>query len=190
MKKASFKDIFVPVISLLVICIAFTFLLALTNSATADKIEALALEAEAKARTDVLDTAESFSDEMEKDGIVYYEGYDKDGATVGYIFPEQTKGYGGTIYMTVGVNSDGTVHGVAITELSETAGLGMNAKNQPWFLEQYVGRSGNIGVAKNNPADDEIQALTGATITSKAVTLGVNTALESFEKITGGESNG
>ena len=191
MKKANFvKDIFIPVFSLFVICIAFTFLLGLTNKATAEKIKTLSLQAEAEARTKVLDTAESFSDELEKDGIVYYEGYDKDGNTVGYIFPEQTKGYGGTIYMTVGIDIDGTVHGVEITELSETAGLGMNAKNQPWFLEQYKGMSGEIGVAKNNPSDTEIQALTGATITSKAVTLGVNNAVESFNTITGGENNG
>ncbi len=191
MKKANlFKDVFIPVFSLFVICIVFTFLLGLTNKATADKIKTLTLEAEAAARTKVLDTAKSFSEEKEKDGIVYYEGYDENGETVGYIFPEQTKGYGGTIYMTVGINSDGTVHGVEITELSETAGLGMNAKNQPWFLEQYKDMSGGIGVAKNNPGENEIQALTGATITSKAVTLGVNNAIESFEKLTGGENNG
>lgn len=191
MKKANlFKDVFIPVFSLFVICIVFTLLLGFTNKATADKIKALSLQAEAEARTKVLDTAKSFSDELEKDGTVYYEGYDASGKTVGYIFPEQSKGYGGTIYMMVGINADGTVHGVEITELSETAGLGMNAKNQPWFLEQYKDMKDNIGVAKNNPGENEIQALTGATITSKAVTLGVNTAIESFKTITGGENNG
>jgi electron transport complex protein RnfG len=184
------KDVFIPVFSLFVICIVFTLLLGLTNKATAEKIKDLSLKAEAEARTKVLDTAKSFSEEKEKDGIVYYEGYDGNGEIVGYIFPEQTKGYGGTIYMTVGINSDGTVHGVEITELSETAGLGMNAKNQPWFLEQYKDMGGTIGVAKNNPSDTDIQALTGATITSKAVTLGVNTAIESFNTITGGDTNG
>ena len=191
MKKTNIlKDVIVPVFSLFIICIVFTLLLGLTNKATADKIKALSLQAEAEARTKVLDTAKSFSDEMEKDGITYYEGYDDSGEIVGYIFPEESKGYGGTIYMQVGINSDGTVHGVEITELSETAGLGMNAKNQPWFLEQFKDMGGVIGVAKNNPADTEIQALTGATITSRAVTLGVNTAIESFNTITGGENNG
>ena len=189
MKKTNIlKDVVIPVFSLFLICIVFTFLLGLTNKATAEKIKALSLQAEAEARTKVLDTAKSFSEEMDKDGIVYYEGYDESGEIVGYIFPEESKGYGGTIYMTVGINTDGTVHGVEITELSETAGLGMNAKNQPWFLEQYKDMGGKIGVA--NPADGEIQALTGATITSKAVTLGVNTAIESFNTITGGENNG
>jgi electron transport complex protein RnfG len=191
MKKTNIlKDVIIPVFSLFLICIVFTFLLGMTNKATAEKIKDLSLKAEAEARTKVLDTAKSFSDEKEKDGIIYYEGYDEQGEIVGYIFPEQTKGYGGTIYMTVGIDSDGTVHGVEITELSETAGLGMNAKNHPWFLEQFKDMGGVIGVAKNNPAEGEIQALTGATITSKAVTLGVNTAIESFNEITGGENNG
>jgi electron transport complex protein RnfG len=191
MKKANImKDVFIPVLSLLIICIVFTFLLGLTNKATADKFKTLSLQAEAEARTKVLDTAKTFSDEKTENGITYYEGYDGNGEIVGYIFPEETKGYGGTIYMQVGINTDGTVHGVEITELSETAGLGMNAKNQPWFLEQYKDMGGVIGVAKNNPADTEIQALTGATITSKAVTLGVNNAIESFNKLTGGENNG
>ena len=190
MKNNILKDIFVPVISLLVICIVFTFLLGLTNKATAEKIKLLSLEAEAAARTKVLDTAKSFSEEKTSGEITYYEGYDENGTVVGYIFPQETKGYGGVIYMQVGINADGTVHGVEITELSETAGLGMNAKNQPWFLEQFKDRSGEIGVAKNNPADTEIQALTGATITSKAVTAGVNKAIVDFNTITGGAKNG
>ena len=190
MKTNLFKSIFIPVVSLLVICIVFTFLLALTNKATADKIKQLSLEAEAAARVKVLDTAKSFSEEKTQGDITYYEGYDENGEVVGYIFPEESKGYGGVIYMQVGINADGTVHGVEITELSETAGLGMNAKNQPWFLEQYKDRGGVIGVAKNNPADTEIQALTGATITSKAVTAGVNAAIAGYNEITGGAENG
>jgi electron transport complex protein RnfG len=190
MKRNLLKDILVPVVSLLVICIVFTFLLALTNKATAEKIKTLSLEAEAAARTKVLDTAKSFSEEKTNGDIVYYEGYDENGEIVGYIFPQESKGYGGVIYMQVGINADGTVHGVEITELSETAGLGMNAKNQPWFLEQFKGRGGEIGVAKNNPAENEIQALTGATITSKAVTAGVNKAVSDFNTVTGGADNG
>lgn len=199
MKKANIlKDVVIPVFSLLLICIVFTLLLALTNMATEDKIKALSLEAEAQARAKVLDTAKTFSDEKTikyktDDGeitAIYYEGYDENGEITGYIFPEQPKGYGGTIYMTVGLNADGTVHGVEITELSETAGLGMNAKAKPEFLEQFKQLSGKIGVAKNNRGENEIQALTGATITSRAVTLGVNTAIESYNQITGGDTNG
>jgi len=190
MKKANLlKDIFIPVFSLFVICIVFTLLLGLTNKATADKIKILNEKAEQEARTKVLSVADDFSEQKEKDGIVYFEGYDKNGETVGYIFPEEAKGYGGTIYMTVGIGTNGKVTGVEITELSETAGLGMNAKND-WFRDQFKGRSGEIGVAKNNPGENQIQALTGATITSKAVTSGVNKALESYNKLTGGGNNG
>ena len=62
----------------------------------------------------------------------------------------------------------------------------MNAKNDS-FKNQFVGMSGTIGVNKSGKTDTEIQALTGATITSKAVTKAVNAALSEFSKIGGGK---
>jgi len=88
----------------------------------------------------------------------------------------------------VGIDTSGKVTGVSILSISETAGLGMNAKNES-FINQYIGKSGTIGVSKNGASDTEIQALTGATITSKAVTSAVNTALSLYSQI-GGEKVG
>ena len=65
----------------------------------------------------------------------------------------------------------------------------MRAKEES-FLNQFVDKVGGIGVAKNNPGENEIQALTGATITSKAVTSAVNQALELYETVKGGAYNG
>ena len=65
----------------------------------------------------------------------------------------------------------------------------MNA-TKPSFLEQFIGKTLGIAVNKNEPAENEIKALTGATITSKAVTSAVNTALEYYAEITGGANNG
>lgn len=75
--------------------------------------------------------------------------------------------------MVVGVGTDGTVTGVSIISMSETSGLGANASKES-FRGQFVGKSGELAVSKDG---GEIDALTGATITSRAVTSGVNTAL-------------
>ena len=88
----------------------------------------------------------------------------------------------GNIDSMVGVKTDGTVAGMDFLSISETAGLGMNADSDD-FKSQFVGKSGVIGVNKNTSTDTEIQALTGATITSKAVTNAVNIALELYEEV-------
>ncbi len=191
MKNSKAKEIIVPAVSLFLICVVVTALLALTNAVTAPKIDALAVETQEASKKQVLSSADSFSEEkqVEKDGVsyTYYDGLASDGSVVGYVFVTSAKGYGGDISVMVGVLGDGTVAGVNILSINETAGLGMNAKNQS-FLDQFLGKSGEIGVAKNNPSDTEIQALTGATITSSAMATAVNTALSLYAEIGGGQN--
>ncbi len=192
MKENKVKAILIPAVSLLIICVVVTALLGVTNSVTAPKIEQLAAETEAAAKQAVLTDAVSFSEEkqIEKDGnaYTYYEGFSAEESTVGYVFRTSAKGYGGDIAVMVGVKTDGTVAGVNILSISETAGLGMNATNES-FLAQFLGKSGTIGVMKNGSSETEIQALTGATITSKAMASAVNQALALFETV-GGAQNG
>lgn len=191
MKNSKAKEIIVPAVSLFLICVVVTALLALTNAVTAPKIDALAVETQDASKKQVLSSAASFSEEkqVEKDGVsyTYYDGLASDGSVMGYVFVTSAKGYGGDISVMVGVLGDGTVAGVNILSINETAGLGMNAKNQS-FLDQFLGKSGEIGVAKNNPSDTEIQALTGATITSRAMATAVNTALSLYAEIGGGQN--
>lgn len=191
MKNSKAKEIIVPAVSLFLICVVVTALLALTNAVTAPKIDALAVETQEASKKQVLSSAASFSEEkqIEKDGVsyTYYDGLSTDGSVMGYVFLTSAKGYGGDISVMVGVLGDGTVAGVNILSINETAGLGMNAKNQS-FLDQFLGKSGEIGVAKNNPSDTEIQALTGATITSSAMATAVNTALSLYAEIGGGQN--
>ena len=186
MKKFDIKEILVPTISLFLISAIVTLLLAVTNSVTAPKIEQLQIETANKTKAQVLSVATSFSEEktVELNGVTYtyYEGYDDGKKVVGYVFSTSAKGYGGDISTMVGVKNDGTVSGVDFLSISETAGLGMNADSDD-FKSQFVGKSGVIGVNKNTSTDTEIQALTGATITSKAVTNAVNIALELFEEV-------
>lgn len=193
MKNSTVKEIIIPAISLFLICLVATALLGFTNQITAPKIEQLAIETENNAKKEVLSDAVDFSDKMtatlDETEYSYYEGLDSDKNVIGYVFTTSAKGYGGDIKVMVGVDKSGSVTGVSILEISETAGLGMNAKNES-FLKQFLSKNGEISVIKNGtPADNEISALTGATITSKAMAKAVNTALALYEQV-GGESNG
>ena len=106
----------------------------------------------------------------------------KDGSAAGYVVMVNPNGYNGAISMVVGIDAEGKVSGIDIISQSETAGLGANCVKDE-FKDQFVGKSGEISVVKNDPKDNEIDAITSATITSKAVTSGVNKALAAAEKL-------
>lgn len=99
----------------------------------------------------------------------------------GFAIKVAPKGFGGSIEIMVGVSKDGIVQGIKILKHSETPGLGANAED-PSFSSQYEDKSGRLSVTKGTPGgDNQIQAMTGATITSKAVTDGVNEVLQLLE---------
>jgi len=81
--------------------------------------------------------------------------------------------FSGTLTIMVGVANDGTVTGVEITKTAETSGLGANA-GKPQFKDQFAGLTGTAAVTKDGGT---INAITGATITSRAVCAGVNSAV-------------
>ncbi len=99
-----------------------------------------------------------------------------------------TKGYGGDIVLYVGVGADGTVNGVSILEISETAGLGMEAPNV--LVPQFEGRKVDSFVYTKTgaaPGTNEVDAIASATITTKAVTNAVNGGLKTaLELLKGG----
>lgn len=92
----------------------------------------------------------------------------------GYAVQVETAGFGGTITMMVGVSKDAKVLGVQIVSHSETPGLGAKAATDSAFRDSFIGLGGWIQVSKDGGQAD---TLTGATITSRAVAEGVNTAL-------------
>lgn len=179
------KNIIVPTIALFLICLVATTLLAFANSVTAPIIEKLAVQTEIESRKKVCVLAEDFIDKNEN-GVSYALGVDKDGKEIGMVFTTTAKSYGGEILVMTGVDMDGKVTGVELLSINDTAGLGMNATN-PDFKDQFIGLVKGIIVQKNSSdhANNEITALTGATITSQAVTDAVNAALADFEAITG-----
>ena len=84
-------------------------------------------------------------------------------------------GYGGDIVLTLGVDTSGVITGVKVTSMGETSGLGAHCTDEDWIAQFSGKQSGVIGYVKNgNPGDDEIDAITGATITTKAVLEAVN----------------
>ena len=110
----------------------------------------------------------------------------KGGETLGYIITvTDGEGYNGNIQFTVGVNAEGAVTGVSFLQITESPGLGMNARDDASFTKQYEGKAVEaFTVVKTGAAsDEEIDALSGATITSKAVTGGVNAALAYFNQV-------
>ena len=105
-----------------------------------------------------------------------YEGEDEAIQAVykgenGYVIQTCEYGYAGNITMLVGVSNEGTVTGLVVRDLSETYGLGANALTDTEFLSQYLETSGDAQI------DTNIDALTGATVSSKAVTRAVNSAV-------------
>lgn len=112
------------------------------------------------------------------------------GEDVGYVVTATDKdGYGGNIQISVGIMADGTVNGISILTISETAGLGMRA-TEPKFYNQYAGKqAARFYVAKDGGEGEPIDALSGATITSRAVTGAVNTALGYYQNALGGSGN-
>lgn len=113
------------------------------------------------------------------------EAKDASGETLGYAINLTTsEGYGGDITFSMGVREDGTLNGISILTISETAGLGMNATKDE-FKNQFQNKQAEaFEVTKTGAAaDNQINAISGATITSNAVTKGVNSGLCAFEYV-------
>lgn len=114
---------------------------------------------------------------------------DASGNLLGYVITVTTKeGYGGDIQFTIGVRTDGTVNGMSILSISETAGLGMRAEEvlKPQFAGKHAEK---FAYTKSGAASEEqIDAISGATITTNAVTNGVNAGLYYFRTALGGGS--
>lgn len=176
-----------PVIVLFVICFAVTALVACANSLTKDKIEENE-ETKAKETMVALIAEATEFKEISTSAAESYEAVNASGETVGYVFVTVGKGgYGGDITVMTALDAKGVVTGLEITADEETQGLGKNAHSEN-YRNQYVGKVvDEYKVVKNGEAssDDEIEALSGATKTSNAVTNAVNLAKAAFNEING-----
>ncbi|MBQ2135904.1 MAG: FMN-binding protein, partial [Clostridia bacterium] len=117
-----------------------------------------------------------------KSEVEYYSA-SKDEEVTAFIFITSAKGYGGDVSVMTAVDLEGEILAVDILDVTgETPGLGQNAAKEG-FYSQFAGKNDKITVVKNGADEDagEINAVTGATISSKAVTSAVNKALEYYE---------
>lgn len=175
-----------PIIVLTVIAAVMAGLLGGTNLLTADKIAELTAANE-KAAVEKVIKAENYNKfQLKYNDVTYTYFKAQNGeSTVGYAFTLGANGYGGTVKCVVGIDITGKITAVEITDVSnETPGLGQNA-GRTSFTDQFKGKSTELSVVKSGAKENEVQAVTGATITSKAVTTSVNLAMELYKKIEG-----
>ncbi len=183
MSEAKKESMGMLALVLFLITFITALLLGFVNQVTAPRIERNNEETRAAAMAEIIPDAEFVeADPFEvpapdKNTPAIQNIYmaQRDGETVGYCMEVLPSGFGGTITMVVGINLDGTVAGAKVTSHSETPGLGAKSQSDPTWITQFAGQpaDGSLAVTKDGGT---INAITGSTITSRAVTLGVNTA--------------
>lgn len=190
------------------ITVVFGLLLGLVYEITKEPIAQANYNAQQEAYRNVFAEAESFVeyegfDEAAAEAVVAESGYpdntiegvvmaqDGSGSTLGYVVTVTSHaGYGGDITFSVGITNEGVVNGYSITAISETAGLGMKAKEADFYSQFENKNAQSLEVVKGSATgDNQIEAISGATITSRAVTNGVNVSLAYFRTIEGGSAN-
>ncbi len=185
MKKISLKGILIPSISLFLICLAVALLLSFTNELTKEPISKVEEEKKQTAMLSVCPGAVSFEEVKGIDSQAYV-GVDDKGNVCAYAIPVTVKGYGGDMGIMVGISVKDEVTGVEILSHGETPGLGANCTNES-FTDMYK-RPLSEGEFLTDKDGGDIDAITGATITSRAVTDGVNQAVDIYNSIKGGEN--
>ncbi|RKM63223.1 FMN-binding protein [Butyrivibrio sp. XB500-5] len=174
-------------------------LLGLVYQVTKDPIALQAKLAQDKANMSVFADAKTFDDvELNADGAAsavsgltgvtiedVKAAKDASGATLGYVIRVSSKGYGDFITYTVGIKNDGNVNGISIISIAETPGLGMNAEKVivPQFENKQAQQFSVVKNGQLTSPSSQIEAISGATITSKAITNGVNASITYFENV-------
>ena len=175
---SNWNKIFKPIVVLGVICIVITGALAATNMATAPVIAEAKAEAERLARMELLPEADDFTrvDEVEVENVsdVYAANNG-----VGYVITSTSKGYGGTITVMSSFTPEGTIKQIKVTGAQETPGFGSKVAATPSYWERYMGKDASQALVLNQDIDAE----SGATISSKALLRAVNSAIEAYNAI-------
>lgn len=174
------RTILFPTLSLTLICLFTALALSLTNRLTKDQIAMAEREAYLSAAREVL-VADTLT-ELARDDMEGFVGTDAEGRVVGYVFKTSAKGYGGAVSVVVGLNADGSVVGVAVDAPDETPGLGKNVEKSE-FLTLFVGKN----AAERPIIKENIDGVTGATYSSRAVAEGVSLAITHYETLTKGD---
>ena len=186
-KTSAFKEYISPILVLVIICFVTTFLLAFTYGVTAPIIAENTAKAASEARMELLPEGDSFSDAgadlyvLEEGKVYATEVYTADNGA-GMVVTVKTNSYGGMLTAMVGINKDGEITGVKVTEHADTPGVGTKA-HAAEHLSQYEGLT-ELGsdVIKSDPS---VQHVTGASVSSGAVHQAVYCALEQYKAMGG-----
>ncbi|MFH1692183.1 MAG: RnfABCDGE type electron transport complex subunit G [Candidatus Omnitrophota bacterium] len=187
--------------TLAIICLAASGLLSVVFNITQPKILEQQSKEEAKSLKDVYPAASEFEPVKEGENVVYYKAFNKDKDVLGYVFKASKKGYSSMIVTMVGMDTKGNIVRIKVLSQNETPGLGskinevivketlwdillkkakMGSLPQPWFEERFNGK-------KAADLSQEVDTITGATISSKAVIDSVQSkAKEIMEKVQNG----
>lgn len=190
MKKNGFKENVMPALVLIIICLVVAMALVATYEVTKPIIAELSKKNADIARAEVLPSgSDGFTDIltelMSKDPEIVLEGISevyRANSDSGVVLTAEDKGFGGKITVMVGIDVDGKMTGVKVTSHTETPGLGTKAMT-PEFLGQYLGQYKISNAGAEDAA--QIQAITGATVTSNAVYRAVEKALTQYEALGG-----
>ncbi|MGE5372544.1 MAG: FMN-binding protein [Solirubrobacterales bacterium] len=178
-------SIFKIALNLTLACIISGAIIAVVYFLTADIAKQKQAELKKLALQSIVEGADQYTPVQGKPGC--YKAT-RDNELIAYIVPSESKGYGGSIKLLVAVGPDLKVLRYTILESKETPGLGDKAAKPP-FMDQFAGKtSAQLEVTKDATNKENIQAISGATITSRAVTLAVKKAVDEVSSMTkGGE---
>jgi len=176
------RDMVKPTLSLFIICFVVSLCLAFVNGITKDTIARRAEKDAEEQRKLVFSDADSFKqvegwEEKDESGLIrnVYAAY-RGNELVGYVFTAAPTGFGGEIEVTVGISNEKVISGVRVGNNSETPGLGTKTAGSD-FTAQFTGKGiqSDFAIVKRPASlDNEIQAVSGATISSTAVTKAVS----------------
>ncbi len=202
------KKIIKDTVVLFLITVIAGLLLGLVYKVTKEPIENQNEKTKLAAYNSIFDKLDSYDTVDDIDALnkaVHDAGYlavdidevilakDSDGKQLGYIFTvTDSEGYGGNIKFSMGIDTTGIITGLELLDINETAGLGMKAKTDASFRKQFIGlKADTINFVKGGQADssaNEIDAISSATITTTAITNGVNGGIIAYNEL-GGASN-
>jgi electron transport complex protein RnfG len=192
--KGIFAKILKYAVTLFVVTVVASGSLAYTYSVTADRIEKMRLREQLNAVKDVCPEAEA-AEVTKDDGLAEKAAkkveilkavfkVEKDGKIVAYAMLTAPRGYGGPMSVMVGLTESGKVTGVKVLEHKETPGLGDKVVLGKDFLSQFSDKGPDDPVE----VKEDIEAVSGATISSKGVTQGVRAALDAYSALKAGET--
>lgn len=176
---SNWNKIFKPIVVLVIICIVVTGALAATNSKTAPIIEAAKVAAENAARTELLPEAEGAFTPVENVEVENVSAIYVADNGAGTIITSSAKGYGGDVVVMTAFNPDGTIKQIKVTEQAETKGIGSKVVATPSYWENYMGLDASDALVLN----EDVDAVTSATISSTALINAVNSAIEAYNAI-------